>query len=78
MMILAHLDHLIRINLVVILHLVAIKILILVFILIFDGLLFGKIDMAWQAKFASALGLGLVGLFVFKMVGIASLRALKQ
>lgn len=50
----------------------------LVFILIFDGLLFGKIDMAWQAKFASALGLGLVGLFVFKMVGIASLRALKQ
>lgn len=50
----------------------------LAFILIFDGLLFGKIDMAWQAKFASALGLGLVGLFVFKMVGIASLRALKQ
>lgn len=46
------------------------------FILIFDGLLFEATTIQWPLKFAASLGIGLAGLFLFKMVGTASLRAL--
>ncbi|MFN0173441.1 MAG: polysaccharide biosynthesis C-terminal domain-containing protein [Saprospiraceae bacterium] len=48
----------------------------LAFILVLDGFLFQATDFSWPIKFVAALGLGLVGLFVFKMVGIKSLLAL--
>ena len=46
------------------------------FVLVFDWLLFERSGLAWQIKFGSALFVGLGGLFLFKMVGLASLRAL--
>jgi hypothetical protein len=48
------------------------------FILAFDWLVFEHSDFNWPIKFISALGAGLVGLFLFRMVGLSSLRALKQ
>ncbi len=48
------------------------------FILAFDWLLFEHSDFNWPIKFVFALGAGLAGLFLFKMVGLSSLRALKQ
>lgn len=50
----------------------------LAFILVFDAFIFQQSALGWQLKFMSALGAGLAGLFVFRMVGLASLRALKQ
>ena len=46
------------------------------FILVSDWLLFEKTGFAWTVKFAAALGIGLAGLFLFRMVGLASFRAL--
>ncbi|MFN0037200.1 MAG: polysaccharide biosynthesis C-terminal domain-containing protein [Saprospiraceae bacterium] len=46
------------------------------FILVFDWFLFEKTDFAWQAKFVSALCAGMVGLFLFRMVGINSWKML--
>jgi O-antigen/teichoic acid export membrane protein len=46
------------------------------FVLVSDWLLFERSGLAWQIKFGSALLVGLGGLFLFKMVGLASLRAL--
>lgn len=48
------------------------------FILAFDWLVFEHTDFNWPIKFVAALGAGLAGLFLFKMVGLASLKALKQ
>ena len=47
------------------------------FILVFDWLVFEQTDFAWQIKFAFALCLGIVGLFLFKMVRLAALKDLR-
>jgi len=41
-----------------------------------DWFLFEIITLAWPLKFVTALGLGLVGLFLFRMVGKTSLKAI--
>jgi O-antigen/teichoic acid export membrane protein len=48
------------------------------FILVFDWFLFEQTSLAWPPKFALALGAGLAGLFLFKMVGWASLKTLRN
>ena len=47
------------------------------FILVFDWLLFEKTALDWPVKFLFALGAGMAGLFLFKMVRIGSLKALR-
>jgi O-antigen/teichoic acid export membrane protein len=46
------------------------------FILVSDWFLFEETALGWPIKFAAALGAGLAGLFLFRMVGIKSLQAL--
>lgn len=50
----------------------------LLYILSFDCLLFLQTDFAWPLKFLTALAAGLLGLFLFRMIGIASLKTLNQ
>jgi len=47
------------------------------FILVFDWFLFDTFHFAWPLKFISALGAGLLGLFLFRMVSLASFKALR-
>ena len=48
----------------------------LAFTVLGDWFLFETLTLAWTIKFATALGLGLIGLFLFKLVGKASLKAI--
>lgn len=48
-----------------------------IYILVFDWFLFETLQLAWPLKFISALGIGLVGLFLFKMVSLASFKTLR-
>jgi O-antigen/teichoic acid export membrane protein len=48
------------------------------YILVFDWFLFEQTSLAWPPKFALALSAGLAGLFLFKMVGWASLKTLRN
>lgn len=48
-----------------------------VYILVFDWFLFETLQLAWPLKFISALGIGMVGLFLFKMVSLASFKTLR-
>ena len=47
------------------------------FILVFDWLLFEKTAFEWKAKFLLALGAGMAGLFLFRLVQVGSLKALR-
>lgn len=48
----------------------------LVFTLVFDWFLFEKTGWAWHTQFLGALGVGLAGLFIFKLVDFRSVKAL--